>query len=283
MMEEQYGNPAGRDDAALSDAAHAGENAMEEQYDNPAGTDDAVDHVIVTGHSRGLGAALARTWLDWGANVLGIARNGNPELVAAFPGQFDEKQLNLAETVRLQAWLESGKFRDFCRRGKRLWLFNNAGTAQPAARLGRQDGQAIRDAVNLNITAPLMLANAVAACARGEVNIVHISSGAATTAYSGWSIYCACKAALNQHARVALMEDTQTRVIALAPGVVDTDMQAQARSDSAFPMRGRFQKLFDNGELQSAEETAIKIVSYCLSEDFALDAVVDVRQLPDEY
>ena len=30
-----------------------------------------IEHVIITGHSRGLGEALARVWMDWGANVLG--------------------------------------------------------------------------------------------------------------------------------------------------------------------------------------------------------------------
>lgn len=242
-----------------------------------------IEHVIITGHSRGLGEALARVWMDWGANVLGISRHGNPALAAAFPGQFSEKSLNLAEITRLTAWLESPTFHDFCRQGKRLWLFNNAGTVQPAARLGEQDAIAIRQAVNLNIMAPLLLANAVVASAKGEVNIVHISSGAATTTYPAWSIYGASKAALNQHARVALMENTQTRVVALAPGVVDTDMQAEVRNDPAFPMRGRFQQLHDNGELQNAEETAIKIVSYCLSDDFALDAVVDIRKIADKY
>lgn len=257
---------------------------MAEELDSPAMHEEhVIEHVIVTGHSRGLGAALAAVWLDWGANVMGIARQGNPELAAAFPEQFQEKTLNLCETTRLLAWLESPTFRRFCEQGKRLWLFNNAATVQPAACLGQQDGQEILQAVHLNIAAPLLLANAVVAHAKGEVNIVHISSGAATTAYPAWSIYGASKAALNQHARVALMENTQTRVVAMAPGVVDTDMQAQVRNDTAFPMRGRFQQLHDNGELQSAEETAIKMVSYCLSDDFALDAVVDIRHITDKY
>lgn len=245
--------------------------------------DIGVENVIITGHSRGLGAALAEAWLDWGANVLGIARQGNPELAQAFPGQFSEKLMNLAESNRLIAWLESPTFRDFCQTGKRLWLFNNAGTVQPAARLGEQENLLIQQAVNLNITAPLLLANAVAHAGKGEVNIVHISSGAANTAYPAWSIYGASKAALNQHARVALGEDTQTRVVAIAPGVIDTDMQAEIRNDPAFPLRGRFQNLLDNGELQSAEETAIKIVSYCLSHEFGAQAVVDVRDMVDDY
>lgn len=257
------------------------EDKVTDNMENIPDDGDMAEHVIITGHSRGLGAALARVWLDWGANVLGIARHGNPGLAAEFPGQFQEKTLNLSETVRLTAWLESPKFRDFCGQGKRLWLFNNAGTVQPAARLGEQDNLLIQQAVHLNILAPLLLANSVAALAKGEVNIVHISSGAANTAYPAWSIYGAGKAALNQHARVALMENTQTRVVAIAPGVVDTEMQAEIRNDPAFPMRGRFRQLHENGELQNAEDTAIKIVSYCLSDDFAMEAVVDVRKMAD--
>lgn len=245
--------------------------------------DADIEYVIITGHSRGLGAALAAAWLDWGANVLGISRHGNAELAEAFPGQFSEKLINLAETNRLMAWLQSPTFKEFCNAGKRLWLFNNAGIVQPMARLGEQESTLIQQAVNVNITAPLLLANAVAAAAKGEANIVHISSGAATTAYPAWSIYGASKAALNQHAHVALSEDTQTRVVAIAPGIVDTGMQEEIRSDTAFPLRGRFQNLHDSGALQSAEETAIKIVSYCLSHEFGAQAVVDVRDMIDEY
>lgn len=241
------------------------------------------EFVIVTGHSRGLGAALANAWLDCGANVLGIARQGNPALQAAYPEQFCEVALDLADSQALMSWLQGTTFQTFCRESDRLWLFNNAGTVQPAALLGKQHPEAIHAAVNLNILAPLLLSNAMAAAAgeQGQVNIVHISSGAAATAYPGWSVYGAGKAALNQHARTALIEDTQTRIVAIAPGVVDTAMQEEIRNDAGFPLRERFVQLHGSGALQDADDTAIKIVSYCLSHEFGQQALVDVRHMAD--
>ncbi|MDO4777494.1 MAG: SDR family NAD(P)-dependent oxidoreductase [Cardiobacteriaceae bacterium] len=239
------------------------------------------EHVIITGHSRGLGAALANAWLDLDATVFGVARHGNAALKAAYPAHFQEMLADLADVDALMHVARSNAFREFCRESKRLWLFNNAGTVQPASVLGEQDADAIVQAVHLNILAPILLANAVvaAAGAKTQVNIVHIGSGAAATAYPGWSIYGASKAALKQHARVGLMENTQTRIVCIAPGVVDTAMQAEIRNDAGFPLRDRFQHLHDSGTLQDADDTAIKIVSYCLSHEFGQEAAVDVRQI----
>lgn len=241
------------------------------------------EYVIVTGHSRGLGAALANAWLDCGASVFGVARQSNAALKAAYPAHFQEMCVDLADPQAVLRLAHSNAWREFCRESKRLWLFNNAGTVQPAKLLGEQDNEAIVQAVNLNILTPMVLANAAVAAAgpKAQVNVVHIGSGAAHTPYPGWSVYGASKAALNQHAQTAMLESTQTRVVCMAPGVVDTDMQAQIRNDATFPMRERFQYLHDNGNLQQAEDTAVRIVSYCLSQQFGQEAVVDIRRIPE--
>ena len=233
--------------------------------------------VIITGHSHGLGAALAAAWLQHGARVLGLARRNNPELAAAYPGQLHETAIDLADPQAVLDYSRSDAFRHTCQTAETLWLFNNAGTVAPSAPLGTQPDDAITHAVNLNITTPLILANAVLAHARDRdnVRIVHISSGAARKPYPGWSIYGASKAALDRHAADAAAEGV--RITSLAPGVVDTAMQAGMRADPAFPLRAQFAALHADGKLQSASDTAAQILAYCQSDAFAREPVTDIR------
>lgn len=233
--------------------------------------------VIITGHSSGLGAALAAAWLQHGARVIGLARRNNPELAASHPGQLQETAIDLADPQAVLELTRSDAFHHTCQTAETLWLFNNAGTVAPSAPLGTQPDDAITHAVNLNITTPLILANAVLAHARDRdnVRIVHISSGAARKPYPGWSIYGAGKAALDRHAADAAAEGV--RITSLAPGVVDTAMQAGMRADPAFPLRAQFAALHADGKLQSATATAAKILAYCLSDQFAREPVTDIR------
>ena len=235
--------------------------------------------VIISGHSHGLGAALAAAWLQYGARVLGLSRRNNPALAAAYPGQLHETAIDLADPQAVLDYNRSDAFRHTCQAAETLWLINNAGTVAPSAPLGTQPDDAITHAVNLNITTPLILANAVLAHARDldNVRIVHISSGAARKPYPGWSIYGASKAALDRHAADAAAEGV--RITSLAPGVVDTAMQAGMRADPAFPLRAQFAALHADGKLQSAAATAAKILAYCLSDQFAREPVTDIRTL----
>ena len=233
--------------------------------------------VLITGHSHGLGAALAAAWLETGACVIGLARRTNPELAATYPDQLQETAINLADSQAVLAYTRSDAFRHICQEADTLWLFNNAGTVAPSAPLGAQADDDITHALNLNITAPLLLANATVAHARERVRIVHISSGAARKPYPGWSIYGASKAALDRHAADAAAEGV--RIVSLAPGVVDTVMQAGMRADPAFPLRDQFAALHADGKLQSASDTAAQILAYCQSDQFAREPIADIRTL----
>ena len=233
--------------------------------------------VIITGHSYGLGAALAAAWLETGACVIGLARSNNAALAATHSGQLHETSIDLADPPAVLAYTRSDAFRHICQEADTLWLFNNAGTVAPSAPLGAQADDDITHALNLNITAPLLLANATVAHARERVRIVHISSGAARKPYPGWSIYGASKAALDRHAADAAAEGV--RIVSLAPGVVDTAMQAGMRADPAFPLREQFAALHADGKLQSASDTAAQILAYCQSDQFAREPIADIRTL----
>lgn len=111
---------------------------------------------------------------------------------------------------------------------------------------------------------------------------VHVSSGAARNAYPGWGVYCATKAALDQHARaVALDGNRALRICSVAPSVVDTDMQAEIRGIGLdrFPMRERFEALKRDGQLATPEQSARKLIDYVLSDAFGHAPTADVREL----
>jgi hypothetical protein len=238
---------------------------------------------IVTGHTRGLGAALAQQLLAQGIAVLGISRSRN-EALANQPG-FDQVEVDLSDAQRLTQFIASDTLRNFLKGAQTALLFNNAGMVQPIGPVEVQDVAAIAQAVTLNVSAPLMLASAFAAASpdAGDRRIVHISSGAARHPYSGWSIYCATKAALDHHARsVALDQNRALRICSVAPGVVDTNMQAEIRGAELerFPMREKFEELKRSGKLATPEESAEKLIGYVLSETFGAVATADVRELP---
>lgn len=236
---------------------------------------------IVTGHSRGLGAAIAATLLNRGIPVLALARSGNPDLTNH--PLLTEVALDLGDPVAVGHWLETPDLAAFIGDSVPL-LVNNAGTVAPIGPLGTQDPLQVVQAVTLNVTAPLLLANAlVAALPPGSpLRILHVSSGAARTAYPGWAVYCATKAALDHHARAVQADACDgLRIASLAPGVIDTAMQAAIRGTdpSLFPLLDRFTALKDSGSLTSPDSAAARLVDYLLSDRFGDDPTPDLRSL----
>ena len=234
--------------------------------------------LIITGHTRGLGRALAELYLRRGWQVLGLAR-GRADMVSP---KLRQVRIDLADGAALAAWLSSGLLRDFLADAGSILLANNAGTVSPNALLGRQRPSEILSAVALNVSASLLLANAVLAArpARVPLDILHIGSGAGRKNYPGWGVYGATKAALDHHARCVAAEGHENvRITCLAPGVVDTAMQGEIRAadEADFPMRPRFAALKEGGGLQSAEETAAKIAAYVESARFGEEAAADIR------
>ncbi|MCB1958988.1 MAG: SDR family oxidoreductase [Rhodocyclaceae bacterium] len=236
---------------------------------------------MVTGSSRGLGAAMVAQLLARGIEVLGLARQ--PSEATSHP-RYTHVTLDLADTDALERWLAGGALARFVADEHAVLLINNAGTLQPVGPLGGQGAAAIARAVRVNVTAPLALADAWVAATPGarDRRIVHVSSGAARGAYAGWDVYGATKAALDHHARgVALEAIPGLRICSLAPGVVDTDMQAEVRgSDAAlFPARARFEALKRDGVLVSPQACAAQLVDYALSAAFGSLPVADLREL----
>lgn len=241
---------------------------------------------IVTGHSRGLGAAVAGQLLDRGIAVLGIARHGNAALAERHPGRLSEVALDLADDAGLADWLAGEALAGFAAGADRLLLVNNAGLLAPVGQLAAQPPAAIARAISCNVAAALMLAAAAARIGAeanvAELRILHISSGAGRNAIPGWSVYGAGKAALDHHARVVAADGAPgLRICSLAPGVIDTDMQAEIRAtpETNFPPREKFEALKASGGLASPEDCAAGIVAHLLGDAFGKAPVADLREL----
>lgn len=239
---------------------------------------------IVTGHTRGLGAAIAERLLARNILVLGLARSRNLELVRRYPDQFDQVELDLADPAALTAWIDGGTIARFFAGCRGALLVNNAGVVDPIGPLPMQDAAGVARAVALNVSAPLVLASALAATVPEPVDrrILHVSSGAGRNPYAGWSVYCATKAALDHHARAVAADATPSlRICSLAPGIIDTDMQAAIRATSPerFPMHARFVGMHRDGALASPADIAQQVVTYLLGERFGEQPVADLREL----
>jgi benzil reductase ((S)-benzoin forming) len=243
-----------------------------------------ITRAIVTGHTRGLGAALAEQLLSRNIAVLALSRTRNATLAQLYPQTFEEVELDLANPERVAQWIAGDALRRFVDGAHSVLLFNNAGTVQPIGPLETQDAAAIASAIGLNVATPLMLASAVATASvsAGDRRIVHISSGAGRTAYPGWSIYCATKAALDHHARTVVLDANRAlRICSVAPGVIDTGMQAEIRGsgEEKFPLREKFEELKRSGQLVSPEQCATQLIDFALSDAFGETPIADIREV----
>ena len=100
---------------------------------------------------------------------------------------------------------------------------------------------------------------------------------------AGSGSYCAAKAGLDHLARAVALEEAAkphgARIVSLAPGVIDTDMQVQLRASDAalFPDRVRFVEMKETGQLDSPSIAAAKMLRYLDRADFGTQPVGDVR------
>jgi len=245
---------------------------------------------IVTGASRGMGAALAGQLLgDAGNTVLGIARRANPDLagVAARSGASCEQwQADLVEPIavaaRLHGWLAGRDPAAF----SQATLVNNAGVLTKIGALEDCSVEELSAALRVGLEAPLLLTAAfLRATARwaGERRVLNISSGLGRRAMAGQATYCAAKAGMDHLSRAVALDQallaSGARIVSLAPGVIDTDMQVQLRSSAGagFPEQPAFVKLKEAGQLASSQDAAARLVAYLARPDFGATPVADVR------
>lgn len=218
------------------------------------------DLVVITGASSGLGAALAAA-VPFPAHIVDVSRSGPVN------DGIEHIPADLGDPTHW-AKLGSGFARLVAKHDPaRVVMIHNAGTLTPIGFAGEVDDEAYQDNVLLNSAAGQVIGHhflKAVAGRSGRHELIMITSGAARSPYAGWSAYGAGKAALDQWARTVGLEQTERGgaiVAAIAPGVVDTPMQAKIRETSRgdFPTVDRFHDLHSEGHLVSPEEAAGRI------------------------
>jgi gluconate 5-dehydrogenase len=174
---------------------------------------------LVTGASRGIGAALAEGLARAGAQVVGVSRSGKaPDGVTALA-------LDLAEP---QACAALGSRLDFSRLDI---LVNAAGLSLPP---GGDELERFRQTLAVDLTAPYALVQALLPLLRASAHasVINITSINARMGFPGNPGYVAAKAGLAGLTRALAVDLAPIRVNAVAPGYVHTDMTAKSHADT---------------------------------------------------
>ena len=244
---------------------------------------------VLTGTSRGMGAAMARQLLAPEHVLLCIARRPNDALATqahAAGARCEQWSVDLAQSVaaadRLEAWLatlDGGSF-------GQASLINNAAALTRIGPIDACSSTELAGAMRVGLEAPLLLGAAFLRATRAWVadkRVLNISSGLGRRAMAGQAAYCAAKAGIDHLTRAMALDEANrpngARLVSLAPGVVDTDMQVQLRAGdpAGFPEKAYFVGLKEKAQLTSADDAAARVLAYLARPDFGSQVIADVR------
>lgn len=175
--------------------------------------------ILITGTSKGLGAALAHFYLKNHHNVIGISRTKNSDLM-----QFDnfthiELDLSVLTDIepKLFECLDENTILDL--------VVLNAGILGELKPFSEYKLSEIEKIMTVNLWSNKLILDYLLNRLSQIKQVVAISSGAAIRAYPGWGAYSISKAALNTLILTYANEFDGTHFSSLAPGIIDTNMQ----------------------------------------------------------
>lgn len=232
---------------------------------------------FITGTSRGLGKALAELLLQREeVEVHGFARHAAIDHPRYIHHTVDLSDPQAVADIRFAVSPEV----------RQVVLVNNAGALGDILFAGDQQAVNITHTYQLDLITPHMLSNAfISAFRERDMRkiLINITSGAAKSPYAGWSIYCASKAGLDMLTLCIAKEQAEATypcyVYAIAPGVMDTDMQTQIRSTEKahFPALQKFADLYENKQLYDVQAVAARYVAFadtCTGKEETIQRIV---------
>jgi benzil reductase ((S)-benzoin forming) len=249
---------------------------------------------LLTGGSRGMGRSMARQLLGPQRLLLCIARHTDDDLAHAAMAQgahLEQWAQDLTDTTeaaeRLARWLDSLHPPSLLS----ATLINNAGVIPSIGPLEQCPLSELQQALRVGLEAPMALTSVFLRITQdwvtrgwnGPRKVLNISSGLGRRAMASQGPYCSAKAGMDHFSRCVALEQARhidgARIVSLAPGVIDTDMQTQLRAGdpAAFPDVDRFRALKSGGQLTSAEDAARQVLAYLNRPDFGTQPVADVR------
>jgi NAD(P)-dependent dehydrogenase (short-subunit alcohol dehydrogenase family) len=188
--------------------------------------------IIVTGASRGIGAAAAVALAREGARVMLAARDGKmaAEVARTIGDSAAAATCDVSDYAAVETLIAATENRF----GHVDVLINNAGVIEPIASVAESDPAIWARNIEINLVGaynPIraLLPRMIKA---GGGTIVNVSSGAAIRPLEGWGAYCTAKAGLAMLTRAVMLENTANgiRIFGLQPGTTDTDMQVTIRA-----------------------------------------------------
>ncbi len=197
--------------------------------------------IIVTGASRGIGAATALELAQNGASVILAARSEkdikhNAQHIRNHGGQAEAVTCDVSKYKDVQALISHCESTF----GRLDGLVNNAGVIEPIGHIATSDPNDWNHATSINFNGVYHGIRAALPVMMGQQSgtIVTVSSGAAHNALEGWSHYCASKAAAHMLTLCAHKEAAPSgvNVVSLSPGTVATDMQILIKASGINPI-----------------------------------------------
>ena len=236
--------------------------------------------LIITGGSKGIGKGIIDAYLADGYQILSISRSINNELTQVKQFEFDLSKADGIVDLLTKIFEELNP-----EKVEKITLINNAGTLGKIGRI--EDVTDIAQTVSLNTIAPLILTSTFISLTKTwkcKKHIISISSGAAQKPYYGWTVYCTTKAAIDMMTKTIALEqdsiDNGAKIIAIYPGVVDTEMQAQIRKSdkNSFASIDRFLELKASNSLANATTVGKQILTIDNNESLENGALIRVDE-----
>ena len=226
-------------------------------------------NILITGCSSGLGLALTNYYLEKDFKVYGISRN-KPDIKNE---NFIHKSFDLSNISKIKEELST-----FILDIKEInTVFLNAGMLGKIKILSELSIEELNEVYALNVYANKELLDILMNLK--VKNILVISSGATKNGYKGWGSYSLSKAGVNMLVNLYSNEMIDTKILAIAPGVIKTPMTDYIRfelDENIFPSV----KKLNLGVVQTPEETALKMDNLINNiAEFESGTYVDIREI----
>ncbi|HLR09619.1 MAG TPA: (S)-benzoin forming benzil reductase [Bacillota bacterium] len=235
-----------------------------------------VKYAIVTGASRGLGESVAKLFMEQGIHVIGLSRRENKALhnhAEKQQASYTHVTCDLGQTEQVKTAYSNISEHLPTDGLDTLYLINNAAVVEPIDQAMRIDPDDLVNHVHINTIAPMILANLLLQKAvQIDVPLIcaTVTSGAADRPTYGWSAYCSTKAAMDIYTKTVALEQeklqTDNKVIAFSPGIMDTNMQTTIRQtrEDAFVDRETFRHYKAENMLRDTETVASVLIDILL-------------------
>jgi NAD(P)-dependent dehydrogenase (short-subunit alcohol dehydrogenase family) len=234
-------------------------------------------NVFITGSSSGLGFGLAKYYLEKGNKVYGISRKVNSGIknrsnfkyLIQDISNFKELEINLFSFLRGVTTLDL--------------VILNAGIMNEIKDLKETSLDEIKKVMDINVWANKIIIDKLF----DEVEIIHqivaVSSGASVSGSRGWNAYSLSKATLNMLIKLYAKEFDTTHFSALAPGLIDSNMQDYIYNlpeNKKYPVIKRLKKAKGTEKMPSPEKAA-EIVAAGIekAKEYQSGIFLDVRKM----